>query len=438
MRGNRSELLLRGVASRESVRALENRFGISVLVVGCAVGVGNLVGRVQLLGETVGAAAADTAVWATFLSGVLLFGASRLRVTAGRWIQAGTLFAMACVSGLESSSGNLTSLVFFGLAILLAGQYGVLHRRGVLKFSVMSVAYGLCLAIGTYLRVPGASIGAILNLVGAGFIAYLFVVIASIRLKEMTNRQSELERMVDARTKDLREEADRRKVAEQEARATAEKNKALAGDREVLLRELHHRSKNDLQMIFSLLSLRAEKGDRPELVELFRPTQDRIRAIALVHEQLDGSERFDAIGLRDYLEALMNHLQVSHREYPVTVRAEIDSDLSIRLEPATHVGLLIHELILCSYTYSFGPGQQGRITLVATIVDGNLEIHIGDDGEGLPDTIDPASPDDNEIQIVEGLVRRLDCRLSLDRTDGTHWHLEIPLERIRQDSAAGV
>jgi len=294
------------------------------------------------------------------------------------------------------------------------------------------VVYGAFLFIGIYSQARSASLSATLNIIAAGFIAYLFVVIASLRLREMAERQTELARLVAERTKDLQEEVDRRTVAEEEATESAEKNRILAGDREVLLRELHHRSKNDLQMILSLLSLRAEKGDRPELIELFRPTQDRIRAIALVHEQLDNSARFDAIRLRDYLEHLLSYLQVSHRDYPVKVQPAIDADLSIKLESATHIGLLVHELVLCSYRYSLEPGQSGTISVSASARDGRLAITITDSGRGLPEEMDPAAPDQDEIAIVAGLVKRLSCELSLDQPSRTGWTALIPLDGIEQ------
>ncbi|MCK4516681.1 MAG: hypothetical protein KAU31_15580 [Spirochaetaceae bacterium] len=431
-------LLLRVLPSADSVRILENRLAVSVLIVAITVSIGNLIARTQLLSESLAEALRYNGVWLTLLSGALIFIAASVRNGLGRMFQSSVVFAIACWSALESTSGNLTSLVFFGLAFLLASQYGLLDRRGLVKSLLLSVAYGTCLAVGAYRHEADASLAAILNLIGAGFIAYLFVVIASLRLREMANRQAELARLVAERTKDLQDEADQRKVAEEEAREIAERNATLAGDREVLLRELHHRSKNDLQMILSLLSLRAEKGDRPELVELFRPTQDRIRTIALVHEQLDGSERFDAVGLRDYLEHLLAYLQISHRDYSVVVQADIDAEVAIKLESATHIGLLVHELVLCSYRYSFEPGASGTISVSARTENGILRISIGDTGSGLPEEIDPAAPDQEEIAIVAGLVNRLSCDLSLDRTPGAGWTACIPLDVVQQPTIASA
>lgn len=427
---NRS--VVEGTVSEHSIRRLESRFGISVIIVSFAIAVGNLVGRQNLFEETFVQALSNVAVWLTIALGVALSAMIALRNRVGRLLQCIIVLGMACASALESGSGNLTSLVFFGLAALLATQYGLLQPRWVLKFMVLSILYGVFLAVGTYTKHPGASLGAALNLVGAGFIAYLFVVIASVRLREMEGRQAELARLVTERTRDLQDEADRRRLAEADARQTAERNETLAGDRAVLLRELHHRSKNDLQMILSLMSLRAGKGDHPELVDLLRPTQDRIRAIALVHEQLDGSERFDAIGLRDYLEHLLTHIQVSHREYEVLVRAEIDAEVAIKLESATHIGLVVHELVLCSYRYSFSPGSKGMLSLSARTNNGSLEIQITDDGDGIPDTVDPHAPDADEIAIVAGLIARMDASLSRNGSPAASWNLRIPLSSIQQ------
>ncbi len=438
MEENQKGMLLRGSPSADSIQTLESRLAVSVLIVSVVVGMGNFIGRMKLLSDPLLDALLFNGVWLTLAAGLLIFMAAMVRNRFGRVFQSLVIFAVACVSALESPSGNLTSIVFFGLALLVASQYGLLYRYSLVKTIGLSILYGACLAFGAYRAVPGATLDAILNLIAAGFIAYLFVVIASLRLREMANRQAELARLVAERTKDLQEEADRRKVAEEKATEIAERNATLAGDREVLLRELHHRSKNDLQMILSLLSLRAEKGDRPELVELFRPTQDRIRTIALVHEQLDGSERFDAVGLRDYLEHLLAYLQISHRDYSVVVQADIDAEVAIKLESATHIGLLVHELVLCSYRYSFEPGASGTISVSARTENGTLRISIGDTGSGLPEEIDPASPDQEEIAIVAGLVNRLSCDLSLDRAPGAGWTASIPLDVVQQPATVSA
>jgi two-component sensor histidine kinase len=171
---------------------------------------------------------------------------------------------------------------------------------------------------------------------------------------------------------------------------------------------------------------------------MFRPTQDRIRAIALVHEQLDNSARFDAIGLSGYLEHLLTHLQISHREYQVAVEVDIDADIAIKLESATHVGLLVHELVLCSYRYSFAEKTAGTIWFTARADGDQLILSIRDSGMGMPAELDPQSPDQDEIAIVSGLVRRLSCELTLDRSAGAGWSVRIPLESVQHRSEKPV
>jgi len=415
-----------------SVRRLETN--VSLLSIGASVlvAVTNLVARMQVYGDDLLAALTFPSVVLVGLAGAAIGIAGLTHSSVGRIVHVVTFFAFACGRALFTISGDLTSLVFFGLAVLVGSQYGIFMKdRRVALVGAMAVYAGF-MAYGTYSESNTALFGAVVSLIGAGFIAYLFVVIASVRLREMENRQIELARLVAERTKDLQEEADRRRLAENEARAAAERNETLAGDRAVLLRELHHRSKNDLQMILSLMSLRAEKGDHPELAELFRPTQDRIRAIALVHEQLDSSERFDAIGLRDYLQNLLTHIQVSHREYEVTVRAEIDAEVAIKLESATHIGLVVHELVLCSYRYSFTPGTKGLLNASAFTEGDTLRIELADNGRGIPETVDPDSPDADEIAIVSGLIRRMEATLTLENEGGARWTLTIPLAAIQQ------
>lgn len=427
------------VPSDASIQLLEKRLTLSVLVVALAVGAANYYGRVQIYSDTLRAALTSPSVWLTTLAGIAIFAAGLFHARVARGFQAAVIFALACMKSFESVTGDLTSLVFFGLSLMVAAQYGLLVERQRIKIAVVVVTYGVFFVYGTYTRSNSTSLGAVLNLIGAGFLAYIFVVIASLRLKEMAGRQEELARLVAERTKELETEVERRAAAETEARSIADHNQRLAGDRAVLLKELHHRSKNDLQMILSLLSLRAEKGDHPELVELFRPTQDRIRAIALVHEQLDGSERFDAIGLQRYLERLLEYVQVSHADYSVRIHAEIDSDIAVKLESATHLGLLIHELVLSSYLYSLRPSSAGTISVRAATSGPTLVIRIADSGVGLPDNVNPDAPDQDEIGIVAGLVRRLRCTLTLAGDEDTTWTATIPLDAIQhQDDPVSV
>jgi two-component sensor histidine kinase len=92
--------------------------------------------------------------------------------------------------------------------------------------------------------------------------------------------------------------------------------------------------------------------------------------------------------------------------------------------------------VLCSYRYSLDPKTPGSISVVVKVSDGHLQIDIDDTGTGFPKELDPAEPDEEEIAIVSGLVRRLDCELKIDEGNRTNWTASIPLDAIRQ-SAGG-
>jgi two-component sensor histidine kinase len=406
-----------------------------VLLSGLVVSVGNLLARTTAYDESLWMSIRHNSVWLSVAMGVSVFAAGMTKTQWGRGVQCIVVLAVACLSALQATSGDLTSIVYFGLAILIGSIYGFLETRRRLKLTLLGILYGSFMAIGTAQNERAVTLAVILNLVGAAAVAYLFIVVTVARVKEMEDRQSELERLVSERTRSLQDEVSLRAAAEESMREVAEQNKTLAGDREVLLRELHHRTKNDLQTVLSLLSLLLQKRRIPELPEVLRPTQDRIRAIALVHEQLDNSERFDAINLNEYLGRLLRHLQISRGQHGVRVEADIDAEASINLESATHTGLLVHELVLCSFRNGFREGDTGVISVSAKVADGDVLITVADDGRILPEHINPTTPDEDELAIVPGLVRRLQCAFSLDREPHTRWHVVIPFDVVRPPAA---
>ena len=409
---------------------VRRRIGIAAAAACFLLGVNAFLSEIVVLGTPTPDAFLNIAVWLTFVVGAVTLASTVVELRFGSIVQVLVLISVGYFSATSSIGGELTSLIFVGLGLLLASEYGFLKKYVGLKLGVTVVPYLALYSYGLVSNTSGTAFATIHTILGAIAVAYLFVVVAMARLREMQNRQAELARLVAERTSLLQDEVDRRTVAEASMKEIAEHNKALAGDREVLLRELHHRTKNDLQTILSLLSLATGKMERPEFTEFLRPTRDRIRAIALVHEQLDGSERFDTIPVGTYLRRLARHVQASHQDYDVSIQADADAETAVNLESATHLGLLVHELLLCSYTHSFEPGASGTIRLSARVADGTLQVTVSDTGKVLPSTLDPSAPDEDEIAIVEGLVKRLQTTLTLQREPHTCWRAEIPLDVV--------
>ncbi|MCK5351521.1 PAS domain S-box protein, partial [bacterium] len=155
-------------------------------------------------------------------------------------------------------------------------------------------------------------------------------------------------------------------------------------EKEVLLREIHHRVKNNMQVVSSLLNLQARQVDDEFVHEMFEKSQSRIRSMSLVHEQLYQSEDFAHIGFQDYLEKLVNNVADAFvgdaRQIAVTVNAQ---DLDLSIDSSMPCGLIVTELVSNAYKYAFPSGRHGTISIKADKDDDDMiNLRIEDDGTG--------------------------------------------------------
>lgn len=195
--------------------------------------------------------------------------------------------------------------------------------------------------------------------------------------------------------------------------------RALA-ESEVLLRELHHRAKNNLQLIASLLDLAASSPSPQAIAEC----RDRINSIALVHEKLYQSGTLAKVELADYLRTLAE--QVAQAWNPansdrVQVRVEAD-DLSLPLESAVPCGLVVNELVTNAFKHAFPGERSGLIVVRVTQTGRRIELSVADDGVGLP--ADAARRAGHiGLELVRSLARQLHAELKFERDQGTRVRL---------------
>jgi two-component sensor histidine kinase len=212
------------------------------------------------------------------------------------------------------------------------------------------------------------------------------------------------------------------------AQANAALQDAL-GQAQVLLRELHHRVKNNLQVIASLLNLQSASLQDPHIQAIFQDCQERIRAMALVHELLYQSHNLGRIKLAHYLEALAKQLFASYRIDPERVRLSIQADeVLLDVNTAVPCGLLCHELISNCLKHAF-PGQQsGDVTItIRAIPAGQLTVTIHDTGIGFPESVDFHKTESLGLQVACLLTRQLQGTMTLARAGGTCFTLTFPL-----------
>ena len=208
----------------------------------------------------------------------------------------------------------------------------------------------------------------------------------------------------------LMEIEERTKIEEQLKLSLKEKN--------VMLKEIHHRVKNNMQIISSLLSLQSRHIKDEESLQIFNDSQDRIRSMALVHEKLYQSSDFSSIDFSEYVHDLVNSI---HHPKLINIKTDIDvENIVIDINKAIPCGLIINELITNAFKHAFPNGQNGKITITMNQHDKNSYILIiSDNGIGLQENLDFKKTESLGLQLVTGLVRQLQGNIDVDRTTGT-------------------
>ena len=217
-------------------------------------------------------------------------------------------------------------------------------------------------------------------------------------------------------------------VSDITARARAEERiQESLQEKEVLLKEIHHRVRNNLQVISSLLDFQADAADDERVRAAFRDSQQRIHSIARIHERLYRSEDLARIDMAGYIQDLAADLKQSYGAWGVTFEIEV-GDEKLDIELAIPFGLIINELVTNAVKHAFPAGRSGEIRIALRSlrsVNGNLEMVISDNGVGLPAKVDPHNPGTIGLTVVNLLTRQLDGRMQVDRRDGTAFKLQF-------------
>ena len=180
-----------------------------------------------------------------------------------------------------------------------------------------------------------------------------------------------------------------------ERKRAEEKIQASLREKELLLSEIHHRVKNNLQVISGLLDLQAASSGNPELIEMFHESQSRIRSMALIHEKLYASKNFARIDLAGYVRGLSQELFQSYKINPgeIDLIIQTGDDVYVDINKAIPCGLILNELISNALKHAFPGDGAGTITVIIRKYDNKeIEIVVCDNGLGLPDDVDIRQP----------------------------------------------
>jgi PAS domain S-box-containing protein len=208
-------------------------------------------------------------------------------------------------------------------------------------------------------------------------------------------------------------------------------------EKDVLLKEVHHRVKNNLQVIVSLINLQASKLEDGHVRSVFEETRSRVHAIALLHERLYTSKNLGRIDMRDYLEGLASDLSSTNASTrPVDLRVRAD-EIYLSMDQAVPVGLIVNELVTNSYKHAFPErlGRAGEIEMVLEWVGQDLQIVVQDNGIGYLQELDPDTADSLGLLLISSLSRQLEGDLRfVQQPSGARCVVRFP-DRSRESDA---
>ncbi|MBF0558070.1 MAG: PAS domain-containing protein [Nitrospirae bacterium] len=205
-----------------------------------------------------------------------------------------------------------------------------------------------------------------------------------------------------------------------EAKRAEELIKQSLREKETLLREIHHRVKNNMAVVSSLLSLQANSIKDLSVRHLFEESQQRVKSMALVHEKLYGTKDLSSINFKDYIKTIVQEIMILYHVDSSAIATEINiEDIELDLESAVPCALIINELLTNAFKYAFAGEKGGVLSICFTKVDSTYTLTVRDNGVGLPEGFDEKETDTLGLQIVNVLTKQLRGTLQIKSDEGT-------------------
>jgi PAS domain S-box-containing protein len=197
-------------------------------------------------------------------------------------------------------------------------------------------------------------------------------------------------------------------------------------EKEMLLKEIHHRVKNNLMIIASLLNLQSRYIKDKKALSIFKESQSRANSMALIHEKLYRSTDLKRINFGEYVRTLSNDLFRTYVGDPSRVRLNIDvEDVMLDINTSIPLGLILNELVSNSLKHAFPDERTGEINVVFTLTNDEYQLKVSDTGIGFPPDLDYRNTDSLGMQLVTSLTSQIDGELELDTTKGTEFCIKF-------------
>ena len=190
-------------------------------------------------------------------------------------------------------------------------------------------------------------------------------------------------------------------------------------ENELLLKELHHRVKNNLQVIYSLINLQKRRIDSPELHQSLSMVQNRIKTMSLVHQNLHENENFKEVNLKAYVKTIADYLKLLYlnEDKEISIQLSVDESIELIMDRAITIGLLINEIMSNSMKYAFKGRKKGNISIDVQKIHNGFQMKISDDGIGF--SMDQVNSKSLGMYLIENLVKQIQGKYELEQNEGT-------------------
>ncbi|HVI86892.1 MAG TPA: PAS domain S-box protein [Dongiaceae bacterium] len=208
-------------------------------------------------------------------------------------------------------------------------------------------------------------------------------------------------------------------------------------EKNILLAEIHHRVKNNLQIVHSLLDLQSARLTDQAAIEMLNDSKNRVSSMALIHQILYQSKDFAEIDFRSVLDSLVPTLVQSYRISPTTIDVRLDTEnVPLALNAAIPCGLIVNELISNALKHAFPAGRSGRLSVSMKQDDRDIvELRVEDDGIGIPSEIDFETTSTLGLQLVQLLTSQLKGTLDINRVNPTCFTIAFPAVRSNTEES---
>lgn len=403
-------------SSAETIRTLQKTIGFAMAAGSVGSALFTFIALTSVVGYSTLQALSHYNVWFTSIwIPIGLYTAIAKRRIA-QWVQVYAFFIFGSVSAANLDDIELTNLIFFGLGLALGLAYDIFTHRIGKRLTPLLVPYLISVIIGISGLTDSPLIFIALWLTGAGMICTMFWAFFRAVRRELLSRKAHLEEQIRLRT-----------VALEKSLKEAE---SLRDRNAMLLKELHHRTKNSLQIVASLLSIQQgeTQDSRKSVGDILNEAERRVRTMAKTHEMFHQHDGVSVVGIELFVRAIIEGYLRSGLITSLFVETDSVEHVAVDMDVAIPLGLIINELFSNVVQHAYAQDLTDRpVWVFLNYQEGSLTVTIEDHGIGIPESIGTDAPKSGGLRIVRALAGQIDADLSLRRNPFTTWIIRTPL-----------